>query len=112
MKPILALLVLCLVLAGCSASKPSAKQLDTALDSFIKKDNPNATATTVGITPSDRYIAVDFQFTDFSYLDKQGVKQTIPSGKGLADFWLRDGKWIFDKVIINDQSFPVSREVR
>jgi hypothetical protein len=112
MKPILALLVLCGLLAGCSASKPSAKQLETALDSFIKKDNPNATATTVGITSSDRYIAVEFQFTDFSYTDKRGVRQTIPSGKGLADFWLRDGKWIFDKVIINDQSLPVSREVK
>ena len=82
MKLILVLLVICGVLAGCSASKPSGKQLETALDSFIKKDNPNATATTVGITPSDRYIAVDFQFTEFSYIDKQGVKQTPLPVKG------------------------------
>ena len=34
MKVILVLLVICGVLAGCSASKPSAKQLETALDSF------------------------------------------------------------------------------
>jgi outer membrane lipoprotein-sorting protein len=71
MKLILAfLLMICVVLAGCSASKPSAEQMEAALDRFIKNDNPNATATTVGITPSERYIAVDFQFTDFSYKDK------------------------------------------
>jgi hypothetical protein len=33
------LLVICAVLAGCSASKPSAEQMQTALDRFIKKDN-------------------------------------------------------------------------
>jgi hypothetical protein len=106
------LLMICAVLTGCSASKPSAEQMQTALDRFIKKDNPDATASIVGFTPSERYIAADFQFTNFSFTDKQGVKQTIPSGKGLADFWLRDGKWKFDKVIINDQPFPVDQELK
>jgi hypothetical protein len=113
MKLILAsLLVICSVLAGCSSSKPSAAQMQTALDKFIKKDNPGATASIVEFTPSERYIAADFQFTNFSLTDKQGAKQTIPSGKGLADFWLRDGKWVFDKVVINDQSFSVGEELK
>lgn len=106
------LLVLCCVLAGCSSSKPSAEQMQSALDRFIKKNNPAATASIVELTPSERYIAADFQFTNFSSTDKQGVKQTIPSGKGLADFWLRDGKWVFDKVVINDQSYPVGEELK
>ena len=106
------LLVICGVLTGCSSSKPSTEQMQTALDRFIKKDNSSATAPIVEFTPSERYIAADFQFTNFSFTDKQGVKQTISSGKGLADFWLRDGKWVFDKVVINDQSFPVGEEVK
>ena len=106
------LLVICGVLAGCNTSKPSAAQMQTALDEFIKKDNPGATAPIVELTPSERYIAADFQFTNFSFTDKEGVKQTIPSGKGLADFWLRDGKWVFDKVVINNQSFPVGEELK
>lgn len=106
------LLVVCGVLAGCAASKPSAEQMQTALDKFIKKDNPAATASIVQFTPSERYIAADFQFTNFSFTDKQGARQTIPSGKGLADFWLRDGKWVFDKVVINDQPFPVGEELK
>jgi hypothetical protein len=106
------LLVTCSVLAGCGAAKPSAEQMQSALDRFIKKDSPGATASITEFTPSERYIAADFQFTNFSFTDKQGVKQTIPSGKGLADFWLRDGKWKFDKVVINDQSFPVDQELK
>lgn len=106
------LMVICSVFASCSSSgPPPSQQLEAALEKFIKKDNPSATATVTGITPSDRYVAVDFQFTNFSFTDKQGAKQTIPSGKGLADFWLRDGKWKFDKVVINDQSFPVDQEL-
>lgn len=106
------LLMICGVLAGCSAAKPSAEQMQTALDRFIKKDNPGATASIVEFSPSERYIGADFQFTNFSFTDQQGLKQTIPSGKGLADFWLQDGKWKFDKVVINDQSFPVDQEMK
>lgn len=106
------LLVMCSVFAGCSSSKPSSEQMQTALNRFIQKNNPDATAPIVQFSPSERYIGADFQFTNFSFTDKQGAKQTIPAGKGLADFWLRDGKWVFDKVVINDQPFPVGEELR
>jgi Tfp pilus assembly protein PilP len=106
------LLVICCVLAGCSASKPSSQQMQSALDRFMKKNNPAATASIVKFTPSERYIGADFQFTNFSVTDKTGVKQTIPSGKVLADFWLKGGKWEFDQVVINDEQFPVGEDVK
>lgn len=106
-------LVICSFLAGCSASKPSAEQMQSALDSFIKKDSPTATAPIVEFESlNERYIAADFQFTNFSFADKQGVKQTILSGKGRADFMLKEGKWNFDAVIINDQSISVKQELK
>jgi hypothetical protein len=77
----------------------------------LKDDD--ATAAIVDTTPSERYIAADFQFTNFSHNDKAGVKQTIASGKGLADFWRSpDGKWKLDKVTINGESFQVDQEIK
>jgi hypothetical protein len=118
MKLTLALvLVICGFLVSCSyltsSKAPSFEQMETALDKFIKKDNPEATATIVGTTPSERYIPADFQFTNFSHKDKAGAKQTIASGKGLADFWRSpDGKWKLDKVTINGESFQADQEIK
>jgi hypothetical protein len=118
MKLTLALvLVVCGFFANCSyltsSKAPSFEQMEIALDKFIKKDNPDATAAIVGTTPSERYIAADFQFTNFSYKDKAGVKQTIASGKGLADFWRSpDGTWKLDKLTINGESFQVDQEIK
>jgi hypothetical protein len=86
--------------------------MEKALTAFVKKGDPKATATITGTTPTDNYIAVDFQFTNFSGTTEDGEKVIAASGTGLADFWLRDGKWQFDKVVIDKKPFKVGETLK
>ena len=98
------LLIACSVLAGCGGSKPTPEQTISALDKFIKQDNPGATISVSDVeeaTPD--YFTVHFLFTDFSFKDEKGAGQKLSSGKGSAGFSRSArGKWVLDLVTIKE----------
>ena len=109
MKLTLILLVLlCGVFVGCGSPKaPSGEQIQTALGSAVKKENPDATAKLTNIEMGKDGKAVNFKFacTNCVLEDATRVKKTVPSANGEGVAWLdpQDGKWKIQQATVDNE---------
>jgi hypothetical protein len=87
---------------ACGKSKPSPEAISASLNSFVKKDNPNAKVEGISLEPSnnDTLMTVKFGYKDFTYTSKKGEKKT-ESGTGSATIDGLSGKWVLETVMIN-----------
>jgi hypothetical protein len=102
------LIVLCGLFVGCSSPQaPSGEQIQAALDSAVKKDNPAATAKLTGIEmdKDGKRVMAKFTCTNCLHLYFGGNKKIDPSSEGTASVWLdpQDKKWKFMDIYVDNE---------
>ena len=107
MKPtrVYFVVLLCAVLVGCGSPKPpSTEQIEAAIASAFKKDNPEAKVmlTDVRIEDDGKIYTIKFSCTNCVLEGGQGVKDVVPSTEGdaVVALDLQDKTWkiIFTSV--------------